>query len=188
MLRVSSSRRAAGLKPTDYDHEISLVDHDAARTPPLGPPTPEPTQMVRSTTTTRLLDLDEEDQEQEDETSPNSDDTQVQDGDRAQPTKTQAQNGEGQSSPVPRPSIEVQGMALRLHAWIFLFMFLNFSQCLLPMSRVETIPRSSPRNVVKNESRQLIFSTKMREVDFSAELPSSLAKRLVVLILHLGVS
>ncbi|KAL6857711.1 hypothetical protein ACO1O0_005153 [Amphichorda felina] len=30
MLRVQSSRRAAGLKPTDYDHEISLVDHDGA--------------------------------------------------------------------------------------------------------------------------------------------------------------
>ena len=31
MLKVQSSRRAAGLKPTDYDHEISLVDHDGAR-------------------------------------------------------------------------------------------------------------------------------------------------------------
>lgn len=30
MLRVRSSRRAAGLKPGDYDHEIGLVDHDGA--------------------------------------------------------------------------------------------------------------------------------------------------------------
>ncbi|KAM4057551.1 meiotically up-regulated 65 protein [Hirsutella rhossiliensis] len=28
MLRVRSSRRAVGLKPTDYDHEIGLVNHD----------------------------------------------------------------------------------------------------------------------------------------------------------------
>lgn len=31
MLRVRSSRRAAGLKPADYDHEIDLVDHDGTR-------------------------------------------------------------------------------------------------------------------------------------------------------------
>jgi len=30
MLKVRSSRRVAGLKPTDYDHEIYLVDHDGA--------------------------------------------------------------------------------------------------------------------------------------------------------------
>ncbi|KJZ76277.1 hypothetical protein HIM_04359 [Hirsutella minnesotensis 3608] len=31
MLRVRSSRRAAGLKPSDYDHEIGLVNHDEAQ-------------------------------------------------------------------------------------------------------------------------------------------------------------
>ena len=30
MLRVRTSRRAAGLRPTDYDHEIVLVDHDGS--------------------------------------------------------------------------------------------------------------------------------------------------------------
>ncbi|KAF7543793.1 hypothetical protein G7Z17_g10452 [Cylindrodendrum hubeiense] len=108
MLRVSSSRRAAGLKPTDYDHEISLVDHDAARTPPLGATTPEPAEMMRSTTTMRLLDLDEEDQEDEDEPSPKPKNTEPEDGNEGRPAKSHAQNGEGQSSPAPRPSIEVQ--------------------------------------------------------------------------------
>ena len=28
---MRSSRRAAGLKPADYDHEIDLVDHDGTR-------------------------------------------------------------------------------------------------------------------------------------------------------------
>lgn len=34
MLKVRSSRRAATLKPTDYDHEITLVDHDGLSASP----------------------------------------------------------------------------------------------------------------------------------------------------------
>lgn len=30
MVKVRSSRRVAGLKPSDYDHEIGLVNHDGA--------------------------------------------------------------------------------------------------------------------------------------------------------------
>ncbi|KAH7148532.1 hypothetical protein EDB81DRAFT_650217 [Dactylonectria macrodidyma] len=109
MLRVTSSRRAAGLKPTDFDHEISLVDHDAVRTPPPGTATPEPAEIVRSTTTTRLLDVDEdEDEEDRDEASPKPDETRTEDGDEARPAKPQAQNGVGQSSSASRPSIEIQ--------------------------------------------------------------------------------
>jgi hypothetical protein len=35
MRKVHSSRRAASLKPGDYDHEIHLIDHDGASSPKL---------------------------------------------------------------------------------------------------------------------------------------------------------
>ncbi|PFH56886.1 hypothetical protein XA68_15825 [Ophiocordyceps unilateralis] len=46
MLRVRSSRRAAGLKPSDYDHEIDLENHDESR-----PQSSAPTTHRPSTTT-----------------------------------------------------------------------------------------------------------------------------------------
>lgn len=56
MPKVRSSRRAAGLKPTDYDHEISLVDHDeydgAASS---GTATPPEVDMERINTESQLL-------------------------------------------------------------------------------------------------------------------------------------
>ncbi|RSL92642.1 hypothetical protein CEP52_013699 [Fusarium oligoseptatum] len=61
MLRVKSSRRPQGLKPGDYDHEIDLVDHDAARTPAESL-TPEPASMARCWTTSHLLALDDDEE------------------------------------------------------------------------------------------------------------------------------
>ncbi|PHH75014.1 hypothetical protein CDD80_2709 [Ophiocordyceps camponoti-rufipedis] len=52
MLRVRSSRRAAGLKPSDYDHEIDLENHDESR-----PQSSVPTTH-RPSTTSPLLSTD----------------------------------------------------------------------------------------------------------------------------------
>ncbi|CAM1500789.1 Fc.00g099510.m01.CDS01 [Cosmosporella sp. VM-42] len=104
MLRVTSSRRAAGLKPTDYDHEISLVDHDAARTPPEAM-TPEPVDITRSSTMSRLLPPNREDQQRT--SSPRLEDGQTEDEQDA-PSEQDRENGEQVHPPMVRPSIEVQ--------------------------------------------------------------------------------
>lgn len=128
MLRVKSSRRPSGLKPNDYDHEIALVDHDAAATP-TGSVTPEPNAMRRYSTTSRLLDLDEEEEGEDQDQNRNDQSRDQQDRSNKQPDTTQP-NGhddshtEGESETrsssnrvengreLPsqtRPSIEVQG-------------------------------------------------------------------------------
>ncbi|KAF4466444.1 hypothetical protein FALBO_6685 [Fusarium albosuccineum] len=128
MLRAKSSRRPAGLKPSDYDHEIDLVDHDAARTPAESI-TPEPTNLLRSSTTSQLLHIDGEEEEGEgeeqrqngqnghhqnhqkknnDEQGPRDDDSQTEDGNETQPSSSRVPNGEGLPHPMMRPSIEVQ--------------------------------------------------------------------------------
>lgn len=54
MPRVHTSRRVGGLKPTDFDHEIALVDHDGATD--RGTVTPrEGGDMERITTESQLL-------------------------------------------------------------------------------------------------------------------------------------
>ncbi|CAG9992618.1 unnamed protein product [Clonostachys byssicola] len=54
MLRVTSSRRAAGLKPGDFDHNIDLVDHDNKTDSPAGLSAGEPA-IERASTESRLL-------------------------------------------------------------------------------------------------------------------------------------
>ncbi|KAF4977173.1 hypothetical protein FZEAL_6281 [Fusarium zealandicum] len=123
MLRVKSSRRPPGLKPGDYDHEIDLVDHDAARTP-VGSTTPEPAGIMRCSTTSRLLDLDEEEDEeaeqhqngrdgQQDDQQRNKrqngqsshDDSHTEDGNDA---RSHVPNVLDLPHPMMKPSIEVQ--------------------------------------------------------------------------------
>ncbi|PHH83351.1 hypothetical protein CDD82_1864 [Ophiocordyceps australis] len=53
MLRVRSSRRAVALKPSDYDHEIGLVNHDEAPMPSPTTPTPHAGRY----STSRLLSM-----------------------------------------------------------------------------------------------------------------------------------
>ncbi|KAF4335606.1 hypothetical protein FBEOM_10522 [Fusarium beomiforme] len=111
MLRVKSSRRPAGLKPTDYDHEIALVDHDAAGTP------------------TGLLNLEEEHEEQQQQPhdsqngghqaqsnkKPNDahtnepDDSHTEGGNETSPSLNHVENGQSPTPTQRRPSIEVQG-------------------------------------------------------------------------------
>lgn len=127
MLRVKSSRRPAGLKPTDYDHEIALVDHDAAATP-TGSVTPEPTDMARYSTTSRLLGVEEEGEENQgqngngqsghqrdqsnkkpdDPSASGHDDSHTEDGNENRPSSSRVEN-EPALPPQARPSIEVQG-------------------------------------------------------------------------------
>ncbi|CAH0018450.1 unnamed protein product [Clonostachys rhizophaga] len=54
MLRVTSSRRAAGLKPGDFDHNIDLVDHDNKTDSPAGLSVGGPA-IERASTESRLL-------------------------------------------------------------------------------------------------------------------------------------
>lgn len=127
MLRVKSSRRPAGLKPTDYDHEIALVDHDAAATP-TGSVTPEPHNITRYSTTSRLLDLEEEHEEEQQENCGEQDGaprkpssntlnahTNEHDGSHTEgesqthPSSNHIENGQPSTPPQTRPSIEVQG-------------------------------------------------------------------------------
>ncbi|KAF9774312.1 hypothetical protein IL306_007674 [Fusarium sp. DS 682] len=110
MLRVKSSRRPAGLKPTDYDHEIALVDHDAAATP------------------TGLLNLEEEheeeqqqphhaqngDQQDRSNKKPNDSHDNEHDGSHTEgenetgSSSNRVENGQPSTSNQTRPSIEVQ--------------------------------------------------------------------------------
>jgi hypothetical protein len=129
MLRVKSSRRPAGLKPTDYDHEIALVDHDAAATP-TGSVTPEPHTMTRYSTTSRLLDLEEEHEEEQQENpdeqnggqrkpssnTPNNAHTNEHvdshtegESQTHSSSSNRIENGQPPTPPQTRPSIEVQG-------------------------------------------------------------------------------
>lgn len=121
MLRVTSSRRAAGLKPTDYDHEISLEDHDAVRTPP-EPQTPEACDMTRSSTRSRLLSPNGDDQRRTPSPAPREDEEQTQDGQETLNGRVR-EDGEPPSNTTARPSIAVQGKIWQLwarslnHAW-----------------------------------------------------------------------
>lgn len=112
MLRVASSRRAAALKPTDFDHEISLVDHDAARTPPPDASSPEPAEIARSDTRTRLLDVAEENQEQRDGVhTPKTDGSQTEYANgNAAAADPQTQTQGDQSNGLSRPTIGIQRM------------------------------------------------------------------------------
>lgn len=57
-MKVRSSRRAGGLKPSDYDHEIDIVDHDASRR--LHTAQHFEPQVSRTNTTSNLLSVGED--------------------------------------------------------------------------------------------------------------------------------
>lgn len=57
-MKVRSSRRAGGLKPGDYDHEINIVDHDASRQ--LHTAQHFEPQVSRTNTTSNLLSVGED--------------------------------------------------------------------------------------------------------------------------------
>lgn len=54
-MKVRTSRRAGGLKPTDYDHEIDIVDHDGSGSNNCNNQDLEPQISVTTTTSSRLL-------------------------------------------------------------------------------------------------------------------------------------
>jgi hypothetical protein len=61
MPKIRTSRRVTGLKDSDYDHEISLVDHDTAASP--RPLSTETTDIVRTSTGSALLTIHDSDVE-----------------------------------------------------------------------------------------------------------------------------
>ncbi|KAF7552313.1 hypothetical protein G7046_g7449 [Stylonectria norvegica] len=115
MLRVTSSRRRpTALKPTDYDHEISLVDHDGGATPPSPMVSDGGTMggaMLRSSTTSRLLPTNETNEEEDAQQTPSTryDDTQTDDEHEAPPSTLQnGQNGQAELEPacsLPTPDV-----------------------------------------------------------------------------------
>ena len=116
MLKVSSSRRTASLKPGDFDHEIGIVDHDGDAEEVA--PSPDLTGMSRISTTAQLLPHAEE---------PGHDDSgegpaPVADGDGNEGLQVQERPPEElqqeQELPHPalRPSIEVQGAFQQQHS------------------------------------------------------------------------
>ena len=111
MVRVRTSRRVAGLKPGDYDHEIVIVDRDGA----LGRPGEERDQgasagagMERISTEQRLLAAigEEGSAAPSTPTSPQPEDQES----RLEQRPSRGQDDQ-QDLPQPalRPSIEVQG-------------------------------------------------------------------------------
>lgn len=87
MVRVRSSRRVAGLKPGDYDHEIGLVDHDEA-----DDASPSPPSFSVNTQQNASLDYDHLSR-------------QFRDGEDGEPQES----SEDCPHPSMQPSIEVQG-------------------------------------------------------------------------------
>lgn len=100
MIKVHSSRRAAGLKPTDYDHEIALVDHDGL------PVRTERDQGGSISTQSRLLPSagDESKPTSRPSSEPGDSETRLQE----RPAR-ELEGEEELPHPALRPSIEVQG-------------------------------------------------------------------------------
>jgi hypothetical protein len=117
MLRVTSSRRAAGLKPSDYDHEIVTLDNEASRPKP---PTASPGDASRVSTRSQLIPHDENDEQSTSPPSHNHDRgdssslSSANSGPDAPESRVQERPlHEGQSNEdlphnVLRPSIEIQ--------------------------------------------------------------------------------
>lgn len=107
MLKVTRSRRVAGLKPSDYDHEIATVDHEGLSPSPS--PDPESTaNFSRVSTTARLLRDDEGEQGESSTAAPRDDNVQIQE----RPAEELRHEQELPHEAL-RPSIEVQGMSSR---------------------------------------------------------------------------
>lgn len=107
MLKVRSSRRAAGLKPTDYDHEIILVDHDGAagRSRHQGE-----NDIRRVSTESRLLPSVGEDPEGEPSPQPSPRPEHHEEARMQERPAHELQHEQDLPHSAMRPSIEIQGM------------------------------------------------------------------------------
>ena len=124
MLRVRSHGRVTGLKPTDYDHEIGLVNHEEAQSPTL---LSSDADTRRASTTSRLISLAETEHEDagergggasgpgEPETSGTESGPQNDQQQRERPPE-ELEHEASLPHPAMRPSIEVQGMPPTLSA------------------------------------------------------------------------
>ncbi|UZP36142.1 hypothetical protein NXS19_003958 [Fusarium pseudograminearum] len=109
MLRVKSSRRPAVLKPTDYDHEIALVDHDAAATPTglLGVEEEGEESQTQNHNGQNGEHQDNSNKKPDDAPANGHDDSHTEDGNEIHPSSNQAKGEQG-LPPQARPSIEIQ--------------------------------------------------------------------------------
>ena len=125
MVKVRSSRRVAGLKPTDYDHEIDLVNHDGAEHDSAST-SQSPADTQRGSTTSPLLSSVAEteqdqgqEQQQQQQASSSQDSHQSEHGSPEQDAARHAAVSRQQEAclasqnplphPVMQPSIEIQG-------------------------------------------------------------------------------
>lgn len=111
MLKVRSSRRAAGLKPADYDHEISLVDHDGTRG--LSARNAGEGDMERVSTESRLLPAVAEQDGLSPQQSPRTDYS-AEEGRLQERPAEELRHEQELPHPALRPSIEIQGTFLLL--------------------------------------------------------------------------
>lgn len=182
MLRVRSSRRAAGLKPADYDHEISLVDHDGA--PIRRDDGGGNAGFDRVSTESRLLPSVGEGDQPSSQPSPRIEDSDN-DGRIEERPRDELEREEELPHPALRPSIEIQStsdacLALNSQTVDLLQAQLRKLSMMRPMSYL--------RSHMLREKLWLISSTRTREVAFSAVGRYSLLPLLVAWILPHGVS
>lgn len=105
MPRVHTSRRVSGLRPTDYDHEIVLLDHDGAADQGARTPTDEG-QILRVTTESQLLpNAQRPAQQSSSRPNDSTDNVDIQE----RPTEELAREQELPHEAL-RPSIEIQGI------------------------------------------------------------------------------
>lgn len=100
MLRVRSSRRASGLKPADYDHEIAIVDHEDSATTTSS----SEAHLSRAPSEARLLPSVGEHSEQSSPRPEHVNNIRIQER-----PANELQQDEELPHPVLRPSIEIQG-------------------------------------------------------------------------------
>lgn len=142
MLRVQSSRRAAGLQPSDYDHEIALVDDDAQQSP--RPVSSNEGGVLTASTSTNLLSPTEEEHPEERQNGngsrhqsqqdigngPFDDDADDNSRPSLQPSVGAPEIDHESSEHLSRPSIEIQGMLPQhLISNLYLIRLLTSDQC-----------------------------------------------------------
>lgn len=118
MIKVHSSRRAAGLKPGDYDHEIDLVDRDGSAS--LRNDSIEPSDISRTDTASRLIRPSSQNGESSSPTPRPSSAADPRPNGNNEDTQNRSGQGSRQSNNVPQSalwsSIEVSGMSYKFQA------------------------------------------------------------------------
>lgn len=114
-MKVKSSRRAPGLKPTEYDHEIVLTNNDGQESSTSHANAEYDAQVSRTTTSANLLTphRDQSPSSQRNRAGHDSESCRGRDSLDRRPTVTDTEDAS--LNIVVGPSIGVQGMKLTCH-------------------------------------------------------------------------